>query len=299
VEDLSWRPGVTRTPPERRHGRDALVEWLRAQPDQKAFVRECYLDSPPAAAAERFSGSEEWSATLKKIGRCPGDALDIGGGHGIASYALARNGWRVVSLEPSAGSVTGATAIKTLAKAADLPIEVLRGVGESLPFHSTTFDVVYSRQVLHHVADLPRFCGEVWRVLRPGGVYLAAGEHIVSSESQRLKFLRAHPLNRFTGDENAYRLGHYLRGFDVAGFCGIEVMRSFDSAINFAPYSTAALRDELRRRMSAIPGGRLFADWILSERLYPSTLRFLSRIDRRPGRVFSFLAMRPAEADRG
>lgn len=56
-----------------------------------------------------------------------------------------------------------------------------RGLGERVrtlgpdgryPFEDGWFDVVLSDQVLEHVADLPALAGEVFRVLRPGGVGL-------------------------------------------------------------------------------------------------------------------------------
>jgi SAM-dependent methyltransferase len=45
-------------------------------------------------------------------------------------------------------------------------------VGEKLPFDDGAFDVVFSRYVLEHVTNPPRFLNEVWRVLRPGGSFL-------------------------------------------------------------------------------------------------------------------------------
>jgi SAM-dependent methyltransferase len=278
------------TPPA---SRDEVVRWLRARPDQEAFLRGCYLDLPPVEAAERFFRSEEWLATLEFLRDAPGRALDLGGGHGIASYALARSGWRVAAAEPSASSVTGAGAIAALAGEAGLPAWPARAMGESLPFPDASFDVVYSRQVLHHVADRSRLCREVHRVLRPGGVYLACAEHVIWGDRQRQRFLRDHPMNRYTGDENAFRVGDYRHAFEQGGLEVVKVLRSFDSAINYAPYTRASLRDTLADRLARFPGGALVASVALGARTYPLLLRLLSRVYPRPGRVYSFLARRP------
>lgn len=284
------------TPPAHR---DEVVRWLRAQPDQEDFLRGCYLDIPQTEAAERFSRSEEWVAALELLEKTPGRALDLGGGHGIATYALARSGWQVAAAEPSASPVTGAGAIAALATQAELPAWPSRAVGESLPFRASSFDVVYSRQVLHHVSERSRLCREVRRVLRPGGVYLACAEHVVWGERQRQRFLRDHPMNRYTGDENAFRVGDYRQAFEQGGLEVVRVLRSFDSAINYAPYTRASLRDALADRLARFPGGAVIAGMALGSRTYPALLRVLSRADPRPGRVYSFLARRPDEASAG
>lgn len=278
--------------------RDEVVRWLRAQPERADFLRDCYLDVPPVGAAERFFHSEEWREALHQIKDAPGRALDLGGGHGIASYALARSGWSVAAIEPSSSSVTGARAIATLAEEADLPTSVTRAVGEHLPFANSSFDVVYSRQVLHHVCDKAELCREVRRVLRPGGLYLACAEHVVSSERQRQSFLRKHPLNRYTDDENAFRVADYRHAFSTGGLELVTVFRSFDSAINYSPFTRSSLRTALAERLHRLPGGSLAVRLALGTRSYPVMLRVLSWTDARPGRVYSFLARRPAESER-
>ncbi len=43
------------------------------------------------------------------------------------------------------------------------------GVGETLPFASNSFDVVFSNEVIEHVADDARYAAEMVRVTKPGG----------------------------------------------------------------------------------------------------------------------------------
>src|SRR5262249_28824130 len=112
------------------------VAWLRVQPDQVELVRACFFDDPLLAAAQRFHASSEWVATRALLPSPPGRALDMGAGRGIASYALAADGWQVTALEPDPSNLVGAGAIRALASESGNPIEVVEQWGETLPFAS-------------------------------------------------------------------------------------------------------------------------------------------------------------------
>ena len=132
--------------------------WLRQQPDQEALVRACYYDDPLLAAAQRFARSDEWRAVRAFLPHFPGLVIDIGAGRGISSYALARDGWQVVALEPDPSILLGAGAIRDLMRETGLPIMVEEAYGEAIPFKDNTFDLVYGREVLHHARSLNALC---------------------------------------------------------------------------------------------------------------------------------------------
>jgi len=46
--------------------------------------------------------------------------------------------------------------------------------GENLPFADATFDLVYSRQVFEHIRYPDRVAAEIFRVLRPGGLFIGS-----------------------------------------------------------------------------------------------------------------------------
>lgn len=277
---------------------EEAVGWLLQQPAQRALCEACYYDRPALGAAQRFWASAEWR-TLRAVMPCPpGAALDVGAGMGVAAYALARDGWRTVALEPDASDLVGAGAIRRLAAEAGLAIEVAQEWGESLPFADASFDVVHARQVLHHARDLPRFCCELQRVLKPGGTLVATREHVVSSAAQLPAFLAKHPLHKLYGGENAYTLADYL---DALKGAGLQVQRQWgplESVINYAPLTEAGLADEIARRGARLPGTGLAVQVLLAPPWRAGALALLSRLDRRPGRLYSFVARRPAGAAR-
>src|SRR5690348_5030787 len=121
--------------PKPRVGTDATWEQavvdLIADPERSTLAHDCYFDGTPAEAGERYWSSPEWHAAKALLPQPPGKALDVGAGRGIASYALAREGWRVFALEPDGSAVVGAGAIRSLAEATGYPITVCQNFGEA------------------------------------------------------------------------------------------------------------------------------------------------------------------------
>lgn len=273
---------------------EAAVAWLRQQPDQAQLVQDCYYDDPLAAAARRYWHSEEWVAIRALLGGRTGAALDVGAGRGIASYALAHEGFAVTALEPDPSALVGSGAIQALATESGLPIQVVQEFSERLPFADGAFDVVFARAVLHHSRDLKAACREFFRVLKPGGLLVAVREHVISRHADLPLFLEQHPLHRLYGGEHAYMLGEYVAALEDAGLGNPRVLSPWRSPVNFAPYTLETLQQELVRR---VPGGRSVLGRVLLRVLrWPgvwSVLRpALEAVDHRPGRLYSFVVER-------
>jgi SAM-dependent methyltransferase len=256
---------------------DAVV-WLRNQPDRSELVRACFFDDPLYEAAKRYYASTEWIAVRELLTGTHGAALDLGAGRGISSYALARDGWQVSALEPDPSDVVGAGAIRALAREAGLDIRVEEEWGESLPFPNSTFDLVHGRQVLHHARDLKRLCAEVARVLKPGGVFIATREHVISKTEDLSDFLAAHPLHSIYGGEHAYLLDEYLTAIRGSGIILTRVFNPYQSDINLYPETVAGLKRRLAKRMH-VPAV-----------LIPNcSLTVLGAVNRAPGRLYTFV----------
>lgn len=283
-------------PPLRFGTWEQAVEWIRAQPEHHKLVIDAYYDDPLPATAARYWQSEEWAAVRDLLPATRGRALDVGAGRGIASFALAKEGFTVTALEPDGSALVGAQAIRALAAASSLPIEVTQEFSERLPFDDGQFDVVFARAVLHHTRDLAAACREFLRVLKPGGLLIAVREHVISRSDDLPKFLDLHPLHKLYGGENAFRLDEYEGAIRAAGFDLMKVIAPLRSPINFAPYTLGALQSEVAQRV----GGRL-GPWV--PRVVRAALRLpgawavaralLEQVDHRPGRLYSFVARRP------
>ena len=96
-------------------------------------------------------------------------ALDVGCGGGILAEEFAGMGFRVTGIDPSEQSLHTA---RQHAQSMGLSIQYQEGNGESISFADDTYPVVYCCDVLEHVRDLPKVISEIYRVTKPGGVFL-------------------------------------------------------------------------------------------------------------------------------
>jgi demethylmenaquinone methyltransferase/2-methoxy-6-polyprenyl-1,4-benzoquinol methylase len=90
-----------------------------------------------------------------------GRLLDVGGGTGRVSAALAHRVGRLVLADPSAGMLRQAVGKNGLLPA--------NAVAERLPFPADSFHRILMVDALHHVADQKATARELMRVLAPGG----------------------------------------------------------------------------------------------------------------------------------
>lgn len=271
---------------------EAAVRWLREHSDQRELVLACYYDDPLVGAAERYYCSDEWRAIRMNLdGLQRGTALDLGAGRGIASYALAREGFAVTSLEPDPSLLVGAGAIRQLATETALSINVCEQYSESIPFPDAHFNVVFGRAVLHHARDLGAACREVFRVLKPEGRFVAVREHVISKASDLDEFLMKHPLHKLYGGEQAFVLKEYLAALRIAGFRRPAILSPLLSPINLFPQTDESLRREVYSRLERyLPVPDLIRRSLSQPLPFKLLLKLLTFFDNRPGRLYSFIA---------
>ena len=93
-------------------------------------------------------------------------ALDVGAGTGDLGIALARAGpsGRVVAID-----LAPAMLARARRRAGDVPLGLVVGSAESLPFPDATFTRVVAGFAVRNFGDIPRGIAEMRRVLKPGG----------------------------------------------------------------------------------------------------------------------------------
>jgi SAM-dependent methyltransferase len=277
---------------------ESAVRWLRDQPEQRDLVLSCFYDDPLLGAAERYRCSTEWQA----IKHCclptsRGKALDLGAGRGIASYALVKEGFAVTALEPDPSALIGAGAIRSLGEQARVSIDIRSGYAERIPANDGEFDLIFARAALHHARDLSAACREIFRVLKPGGRLVAVREHVISTLADLPAFLAIHPLHRLYGGEHAFLLREYRSAMEAAGFAVVRTLEPLRSPINLFPQTNESLRRAVCERLARIPVLSTVLDAVLSWRpAFDVLLWAMTRVDHRPGRLYSFIADKPERA---
>lgn len=154
---------------------DRAYKWAWEEANMQELVRLCYKSPDFSDNARRFYASDEFRAIISELaslGISPtgAKALDFGCGNGVGSYSLAREGFNVTGIDSSPGLLAGLGAARQLVGLDGVQIDIREHQGEVLGFPDGTFDLIYIREVLHHVKGLAGFLAEALRVLKPGGV---------------------------------------------------------------------------------------------------------------------------------
>lgn len=138
-------------------------------------------------AADTFAQLDALSRDLRGKSLAGAKVLDVGGGPGYFNEAFASTFY--VSVEPSEGSAT------------------VQADGQSLPFATDSFDVVYSSNVVEHVPRPWDMGSEMIRVAKPGGLVVLSytiwlgpfgghetglWQHYVGGEWARDRYTRVH-----------------------------------------------------------------------------------------------------------
>lgn len=220
---------------------EETIKYIRTKPEYKDLVNFAFFEEQLELNVERFKSGEEFAETKKLIGSfLPLNSniklLDIGSGNGISAVSFALEGIQVDAVEPDASDTIGAGAIRKLKEHYDLSnLNVHEGFAEDLRFPEHSFDIVYTRQCMHHAHDLRQFIKECSRVLKKGGLLITVRDHVIYNETDKKWFLETHPLQKFYGGENAFGANEYRSAMINAGFEIKQMFKHFENVINYFP----------------------------------------------------------------
>ena len=128
---------------------------------------------------------------------------------------------------------------------------------------------------------------------------IATREHVLSKKEDLQRFLNSHTLHKFYGGENAFLLDEYFAAMRIAGLKIEKFMAPLDSPINYFPMTSEQFFNHCAGPVTVILG-QTFTHMIFNSRhrigrgLMRMLVRVRNRLDQTPGRLYSFVATKPA-----
>jgi len=156
----------------------AQSEIPEAEPDQAAMrlvlrkrqdKMRTFFDSVAGRLGKDYVPGKSWKSLAEALLRLmpPMVIADLGAGEGASSLLLAQNAKRVIAVDTSAKMIE--VARDQALRAGILNVEYRLGDMEEIPIDSSTVDLAFFSQSLHHALHPARALTEAHRILHPGG----------------------------------------------------------------------------------------------------------------------------------
>ena len=206
-----------------------------------------------------------------------GRLLMIGVGPGTDLLFLPPAVTSVAAVEPEAAMRRMASA---LARRHGIAVDIVDGVGESIPFPDNSFDSVHVGLVLCSVDDVAATLGEIRRVLAPGG-RLVVLEHVRGDGAMgRFQDLIARPWSWLASGCKPNR-----RTIDAIAAAGFDTERTAQHPANPCAAAVYTSSAGIRHCSRAAPSARLFAGATADLYSIKHPLRSTSGVSKRGNRA--------------
>ena len=204
-----------------------VVAALRSLPDGESIIADNFLYEDASFALEQFCKSQEWHDTVITLNPQSGEkVLDYGAGRCLAAIAFARLGCDVVAMDINASPEVGLGVLEK-GQIFGQYASLIKGIvedGEHISLEADLFDIIYSREALHHAFDLKKLADGLVRVLKPGGRFYAYGDHRRPWWSTDEQFRLIHLAVKFGVNEHSYLESEYKRVFSMAGLQDVRII---------------------------------------------------------------------------
>lgn len=191
-----------------------MSDWLY-QEHHIAFLEELWGEGYLSPG-----GADEVARVLRGIELSGRDVLDLGCGSGGATVDLVRHheAAHVVGIDVELPVCEHSRRLVARAGLSDR-VEIVLVEPGPLPFPDATFDVVFSKDSIVHIADKESMCHDVFRVLRPGGWFVASDwliAHDRAPSPEMAAYIAAEALDFGMASPARYR-----RALEAAGFTDV------------------------------------------------------------------------------
>ena len=182
--------------------------------------------------------------------RLDSSVLELGcGSGGYALHLAEKVGCRLVGLDINAPGVRNANQLALAGGLASQARFEQCDVSENLPFDDSTFDAVFSNDVLCHIPGRPKVLGEMFRILKPGGRMLFSDALVVGGMLSHEEISTRSSIGFYVYSPP----GENERLMERAGFRQIRATDTTESAARIAKQWHQA-RERRRQELVAMEG---------------------------------------------
>jgi hypothetical protein len=265
------------------------IERARTDPGAREVLEANYLDADRQAAFERFRRSFEFERLQRLLGLLGVERTaricEVGAGGGWLAWALHTSGFgKLDVLEPNASRVTGTAYLRSRPDAAGIRI-----FDDLTAWHhdATRYDLVLTRNCVHHFRGLGLIAAAVREKLAPAGRWLMLREWYAERAVEVYELLRQHPYAfKYGLYEFPHSVTRYVDAVEGVGFALAAVVPAHYANGALGDCATTAGGWPIRAATGLLDQALVRAPWLTVmahrlerafRRLLPARLRFFSR----------------------